>query len=204
MLARDLANWWAGVKRSPENIDRILIGVCALVWLLWLGMSVAAAVALVDLGRGFHAPAHNAHTGLLYIIIGVSALIILAAVPILLWARRTGPAPVSREVPGARSAVPPGRPVPPAAGARPAPTGRAAAAPTRPGLGAVDRILLRGTTELASTVGAALTIVALATYLMAVGKETAAWTGYGLAGVATILMPVVPWRYLRQLPDGYR
>ncbi|MBV8788703.1 MAG: DUF2561 family protein, partial [Mycobacterium sp.] len=39
---------------SPEVIDRILIGSCAAVWLVLLGVSVAAAVALADLGRGFH------------------------------------------------------------------------------------------------------------------------------------------------------
>ncbi|WP_231985714.1 DUF2561 family protein [Mycobacterium sp. E3247] len=39
---------------SPDVVDRILIGACAVVWLVLLGVSVAAAVALSDLGRGFH------------------------------------------------------------------------------------------------------------------------------------------------------
>lgn len=37
---------------SPDVIDRILVGACAAVWLVFTGVSVAAAVALMDLGRG--------------------------------------------------------------------------------------------------------------------------------------------------------
>ena len=47
----------------PDVIDRILLGACAAIWLVLLGVSVAAAVALADLGRGFHKigeqPAHH-------------------------------------------------------------------------------------------------------------------------------------------------
>ncbi|CFB00662.1 Conserved membrane protein of uncharacterised function [Mycobacterium tuberculosis] len=34
---------------SPDVIDRILVGACAAVWLVFTGVSVAAAVALMDL-----------------------------------------------------------------------------------------------------------------------------------------------------------
>lgn len=46
---------------SPDVIDRILVGACAAVWLVFTGVSVAAAVALMDLGRGFHEMAGNPH-----------------------------------------------------------------------------------------------------------------------------------------------
>jgi hypothetical protein len=50
-------------------------------------------------------------------------------------------------------------------------------------------------------VGGALTFVALATYLMAVGKDTGSWVCYGLAGVGAAAMPVIPWLYLRRLGE---
>src|ERR1700727_1726121 len=73
----------------PELIDRILLGACAAIWLVLLGVSVAAAVALADLGRGFHKASSSPHTTwVLYAVIIVSALIIAGAIPILLRARR--------------------------------------------------------------------------------------------------------------------
>jgi hypothetical protein len=50
-------------------------------------------------------------------------------------------------------------------------------------------------------VGGALTLVAAATYLMAVGKDTGSWVCYGLAGAITLAMPVIPWLYLRRLGE---
>lgn len=172
---------------SPEVVDRVLAGSCALIWLVWLGMSVAAVVALIDLGRGFREPAHDSHSGLLYIVIGVSALVILAAIPLLARARSGAAPPVTATA--ARGSV------------SRLPAGRVAAAPAWPTITSVgDRVLLRGTAELTGAIGMALTGVALATYLMAVGRETGAWIGYGFAGLVTALMPVILWRYLRQLP----
>ncbi|HET9874306.1 MAG TPA: DUF2561 family protein [Mycobacterium sp.] len=209
MTGRAASNRWAAEGRSPDTVDRLLVGLCALIWLILLGMSVAAVVALVDLGRGFHKPTQSSHTGLLYIVIGVSALIILAAIPVLLRARQTTPvrrpdrpppgfppergsAPSHRTAPGAPRAGFDGR-----AGGR-----RHTAAPAvEPDSDQVDRVLLRGMTELASAIGVALTAVAGATYLMAIGKDGAAWAGYGVAGLITAVMPVVPWWYLRQLRD---
>jgi hypothetical protein len=199
MAGRDSYIWWARTGRAPETVDRMLIGLCALIWLVLLGMSVAAVVALIDLGRGFHKPTQNSHTGLLYIVIGVSALIILAATPVLLRAR---PATPARSAAGST-----GFPVR-GGGAPPSwprfddrTTGRrgAAASATMPHGDEVDRVWLRGTAELASAIGTALIAVAMATYLMAVGKDGAAWGGYIVAGLVTAVMPVVPWRHLRQL-----
>ena len=65
----------------------------------------------------------------------------------------------------------------------------------------VNRVLLRGITELSAVIGAALTGVAVATYLMAIGKDTASWVCYGVAGAITLAMPVVPWLHLRQLRE---
>lgn len=179
MMTVNPADRWATNRYSPEVVDRVLLGLCAAIWLVLLGTSVAATVALVDLGRGFHTPAKNPHTGVLYIVIGVSALIILAAVPVLLRARGSA-------MPSRAFRLAPRRPAPP--------TGRSAAPRAD-----VDRALLRGITDLTSVIGAGLIAVAAGTYLMAVGKDTGAWVGYGIAGAIALAMPVVPWLHLRRL-----
>ncbi|HEX9175172.1 MAG TPA: DUF2561 family protein [Mycobacterium sp.] len=73
-----------------ETVDRALLGACAVVWLAVIGVSVAAVVALVELGSGRAGePAPNSGTPWgLYVVIGISAAIILASVPLLLRARR--------------------------------------------------------------------------------------------------------------------
>lgn len=192
----------------PEVIDRILIGACAAIWLVLLGVSVAAAVALSDLGRGFHrAIGGGSHTTwVLYAVIVVSALIIAGAIPVLLRARR-----MAQADPAVRTATAPARALgrtalrPGGPGARTA-TERArahavqSAEPAAEWSGAaVDRVWLRGTVILAGTMGAALIAVAAATYLMAVGHDGASWVGYVLAGLVTAAMPAVEWFYVRQL-----
>ncbi len=189
----------------PDVIDRLLIGACAAVWLVVLGVSVAATVALTDLGRGFHKMAGNPHTTwVLYAIIIVSALIIAGAIPVLLRARRT-----SQDEPPARSAAMPPRGPAGASlrsgaargpGERARPHTMQAAGSTAEWSGeAVDRVWLRGTVLLAGTMGAALVAAAAATYLMAVGHEGASWVSYGLAGAVTAAMPVVEFLHVRQL-----
>lgn len=191
----------------PEVVDRILIGACAAVWLILLGVSVAAAVALADLGRGFHKMASNPHTTwVLYAVIIVSALIIAGAIPVLLRARRT-----SQAEPAARTTTAPSRgPVRPSTwlgssagrtGAERAQQSGVSAAGTETAWSgeAVDRVWLRGTVILTGTMGAALIAVAAATYLMAVGHDGPAWIGYGLAGLVTAAMPAVEWLHVRQL-----
>jgi Protein of unknown function (DUF2561) len=188
----------------PDVIDRILVGACAAIWLVLLGVSVAAAVALVDLGRGFHKMAHNSHTNwVLYAVIIVSALIIAGAIPVLVRARRMG-----LTEPAARSMAAPARP--PVRLMSPAPRTAAerarrqrvvqAAEPAGGWSGAaVDRVWLRGTVVLTGTMGAALIAVAAATYLMAVGHDGPSWVVYGVAGIVTAAMPVVEWLHIRQL-----
>jgi uncharacterized protein DUF2561 len=198
--------WGPWSRVAPVTADRIVLGLCAAVWLALVGMSVAAIVALMDLGRGFHDPRANPHTSsVLYGIIIVSALIILAAIPMLLRARRTtrdGPAsrsagaavrtaggqPIRSEHPRTRTVISSGHP-------------ERSTATLRPLLpdATVDRFWLRGTAALMSTMGLALLAVSAATYLMAVGHDAFSWTAYGIAGFVTLSMPVVLWRYLRQL-----
>lgn len=198
---------WGDDSIAPEVIDRILLGACAAIYLVLLGVSVAAAVALADLGRGFHKAASSPHTTwVLYAVIVVSALIIAGAIPVLLRARR-----MSQSEPAAQAMTAPARgPSRPAVrlgggGLRPGTERTASVQTVAPASGAewsgeaVDRVWLRGTVILTGTMGAALIAVAAATYLMAVGHDGASWTAYGLAGVITAAMPAVEWLHIRQL-----
>jgi hypothetical protein len=202
MTDRYPQTWGAGGKVTPVTADRILIGSCAAVWLALVGTSVAALVALTDLGRGFHEAKGNTHTSsVLYAIIVISALIILAAIPMLLRARRISRGPVTR------SARSPARTVS-AHSTRSrqltAQTGHGVTerlTTLRPKLSdaVVDRVWLRGTVALMGTMGAAFLAVAAATYAMAIGHDGFSWTGYGIAGAITLAMPLVPWLSVRQL-----
>jgi hypothetical protein len=202
-----------------DRVDRILLGACAAIWLAALGAGVAAVVALVDLGRG--QPESSGDSGtpwLLYTVIGVSAVVIIGAVPLLLRARRTAmeeSQPPAR--PAARTA--PGQPQPPPRGAEapteklqvlgtageatsraghPAPRAATAAAPSR-SVAAVDQLWLRCAVVIACAIGIAMVAIGVATYLMAVDSNVAAWVFFGLAGLLTLAMPAVPWFYLREL-----
>ncbi len=190
---------------TPDQVDRVLVISAIATWLAALGAGVAAIVALVDLAH-----AHSVTTGdakatpwLLYAVIGVSAVVIVGAIPLLLRARQTAssagvpkPASAGRDVPavdGGARLQPFGAPVlrrhstPPAGGR----VGFPAAA--------VDQIWLRNTAAVATAMGTAATGIGVATYLMASGHDTAAWIVYGVAAVITVGMPAVPWFYLRQL-----
>ncbi|GAF88950.1 unnamed protein product, partial [marine sediment metagenome] len=80
---------------SPDQLDRLLFGGCVALWLAALGAGVAAAVTLVDLGTRHPSGTSSSHTPwLLYSIIGVSAAVIIGAIPLLLRARRGGAAPL--------------------------------------------------------------------------------------------------------------
>ena len=202
MIDRYSQAWGARGRVAAATSDRILIGSCAAVWLALVGMSVAALVALMDLGRGFHSAKGNPHTSsVLYAIIIISALIILAAIPMLLRARR-----ITRDTLAVRSVGSPARTVSaqsirsgPMAGVAPGSTERITT--QRPALPdtEVDRFWLRGTLALMGTMGGALLAVATATYAMAIGHDGMSWTGYGIAGVITLAMPLVLWRQVRHL-----
>ncbi|MBW0018189.1 MAG: DUF2561 family protein [Mycobacterium sp.] len=193
---------------APEVVDRILLGACAAVWLTLIGVSVAAAVALTDLGRGFHKAASSAHTTwVLYAVIAISALIIAGAIPVLLRARRApDEEPVVRPAGGTPTRT--GSPQPIRSGVltrtltergrteriqalRPAASNWSGAA--------VDRIWMRGTVALTGTIGIALIAVAAATYLMAVNEDGASWLCYTVAGLVTAGVPAIEWYHVRQL-----
>ncbi len=204
-----------------DRTDRILLGACAAIWLVALGAGVAAVVALVDLGRG-HAESSgdSGAPWLLYAVIGVSALVIIAAVPLLLRARRSAleqtparpavrPAPSRTQpaVPGVEAptekfrvagtaAVPP---LGPRSSHQTSATGDMLGAPGA--MAAVDQIWLRCGLAIACAIGIAMVTIGIATYLLAVDSDVGAWVFLVLTGLVTLAMPAVPWFYLRELRD---
>jgi hypothetical protein len=198
MTNRDSRSGDGRFASSAETVDRILVIVCAAVWLVALGVGVAAAVALVDLGSDHPVNPVKSDDGdtpwLLYVVIGVSALVILAAIPLLMRARRTAAdEPVPQPVrPRARLAVdrdPPDYP-------GPTPARYSAKVISA---GSLDRMWLRCGTGVLIATGAAMIAVAIATYLMAGDTEKAAWAAYIVAAVITVGMIAIPVLYLRQL-----
>jgi hypothetical protein len=196
-----------------DRTDRILLGACAVVWLVALGAGVAATVALVDLGTAQPPSTGESETPwLLYTVIAISAAVIIGAVPLLLRARR---AALEESPPPARAT--PGRPLPgqqppPVRGVE-APTEKlrvplaAAGYPTREAISpqpnplmlAVDQLWLRCAVVIAIAMGVAMVAIGVATYLMAVDNDAVAWVFYVLAGLATLAMPAITLLYLRQL-----
>ena len=65
--------------------------------------------------------------------------------------------------------------------------------------GPTDRVLLRCAASIFAAMGLALIGVATATYLLAVGSDTAAWVAIGFAAVITAAMPAVSVFFQRQL-----
>ncbi|MGB3231703.1 MAG: DUF2561 family protein [Mycobacterium sp.] len=193
-----------------DRVDRILLGSAAAAWLAALGAGVAATVALVDLSRsGATSGGDSGTPWVLYTVIGVSAVVIIAAVPLLLRARssaREDSAPESRPQADAPS------PQTPARGAeaptekfrapatvepsRPLPGALGAASATAP---AVDQVWLRCAAAIMGAMGVATLLTAVSTYLMAVDSDTVAWFFYGVAGVVTVAMVAIPWHFLRDL-----
>ena len=192
-----------------DQTDRILVAVCVVLWLAALGAAVAAIVALVDLGTAHTASTSDSETPwLLYSVIGVSAAVIVGAVPLLIRARRATMSGTTQ------------RPVVPVAAAR---SGfgdpveattklrtvggpvirRQSVPPLNSRLGfptaAVDRIWLRSSTVTAGAIGGATMLICVGTYLLATEHDTAAWAAYGVAGLVTVAMPAAPWFFLRQL-----
>lgn len=189
-----------GLADSPDSVDRGLMIACAVVWLLVLGMVVAATVALVDLGRGrANGESGSSTSWLLYAIIAISALVIAAAIPLLLRARRgvVGGAADGRS----SDASTPAAVVAPPSGNRPDYPGPTPARHSEAALPAavLDRIWLRCGFGVLTATGAAMLAVALASYLLAVDAAGGAWAALGVAAVITIAMVAIPVIYLRQL-----
>ncbi|GAB7069595.1 DUF2561 family protein [Mycobacterium hodleri] len=191
---------------TPDRTDRILIVAAVALWLTALGAGVAAVVALVDLASAHASGAGKSDTPwLLYTVIGVSALVIVGAIPLLLKARQSAVASVpsrtdapedatARETPSVAQRLQPfGAPVLRRYSTPPA--GHRVGFPTA----AVEQIWLRCTASIAAAMGAAATAIGVATYLMASEHETASWIVYAVAGVITVAMVAVPFTFLRQL-----
>jgi hypothetical protein len=64
---------------------------------------------------------------------------------------------------------------------------------------AVDQVWLRFAVLIACAIGIATVAIGVATYLMAIDSNAAAWVFYVLSGLVTVAMPAVPWFYLREL-----
>lgn len=199
----------SGEGRSPESVDRLMVGACGGIWLVFLVVAVVAAVALVNLGSGRGGVADNS-SWLLYTIIAVSAVTILAAVPLLLRARR--------EALAAHSAVAPVR-APSMSAAPEAPTEKiqvfgTAVNPRRPqpeppvrqvipaSSTEVERQWLRGTASILGAMGLALIAVATATYLLAAGADIGAWVALGFGAVFTASMPAARVLFGRLLDEA--
>jgi uncharacterized protein DUF2561 len=194
-----------------DQTDRILLAVCIVLWLAALGAAVAAIVALVDLGTA-HTVSSSSDSEtpwLLYSVIGVSAAVIVGAVPLLIRARRSSMSGTPRPVaPTATARSGFGDPVEATVKLRT--TGgpvirRQSVPPVNSRLGfptaAVDRIWLRSSAVTAGAIGAATMLVSVGTYLLATEHDTWAWVAYGVAGLVTVAMPAAPWFFLRQLHD---
>ncbi|MEZ0053860.1 hypothetical protein ABIA30_004897 [Mycobacterium sp. MAA66] len=203
----------------PDSLDRILLAVCAVVWLAALGAGVAAVVTLVDLGDKHSSVGHGT-TWQLYAVIGVSAAVIIGAIPLLLRARRASSKP-SAQIFGADTAAPDSTEAPPAPVGRNVEPGFGEAETTKlrsfndpavrsyaasPATGmvgfpvaAVDQLWLRATAGIATVLGVAMLFSFLGTYMMADAHDALSWTLYGLAGLFTVGLLVVPWYCLREL-----
>lgn len=206
---------------DAENVDRILLAVCAAIWLAVLGSAVAATVALVDLGSKHQESTSESSTPwLLYGVIAVSALVIIGAIPLLIRARRTaledprggytggGARPATgRTQTAVRGADPRTQNIrtvqqPSAAARRPSGYQAPRISTFDAGLPpAVDRLWLRCSVVMASAMGLALLAIGIATYLMAAGHDTFSWALYVVAGLITLAMPPITLVFLRQLRE---
>lgn len=182
-----------GSRYAPETVDRALIAGCAAVWLLALGLIVAAGAALANLGAAESDSDASTPWGL-YAVIGVSIAVIALAVPMLLRARTSGnrpPRTAGGPVQQHRERHQSGYAVPAVAGSSHLLHGIPAAT--------IDRMWLRCGVGVFLVLGAAFAAVALATTFMAVESEGVAWAFYGLAAALTIGMIGIPVVLLRQL-----
>jgi hypothetical protein len=209
-------------SNDAENVDRILLAACAVIWLAALGSAVAATVALVDLGNGHQESSSESGTPwLLYGVIAVSALVIVGAIPLLVRARRAALDDPRAARGGAvrpnagrtqtitRASDPRTQNLRSAQQAPAAPGRQRSGYSSSPAIStfdatlppAVDRLWLRCAVVIASAMGVALLAIGIATYLMAAEHDAFAWAAYVVAGLVTLAMPAIPWIYLRQLHE---
>jgi hypothetical protein len=193
---------------GPDNLDRILLGACAVIWLGALAALVAATVTLVDLagGRGTVRAELSEASGsdspwVLYTVIGVSAVVIAVAIPLLVRARQqSGNRPIREHTPAGGSVAADIAAVPTrAARRRDAEAALETRSRTLPAV--VDQVYVRCALSIGCAVGAGTLAVGVATHLTAGGSASAAIAFYIIAGIITVAMPVLPWFYLRELKN---
>jgi hypothetical protein len=194
-----------------DQTDRILLGVAAGSWLAALGAGVAAVVALSHMGGSSSGGGQGETPWLLYTVIGVSAVVIIAAVPLLIRARRSAGDPTGAPAPAATPRI-----VKPGAAfgdpvattnvrATGGPVIRRQSVPPPPSsrvgfpTAAVERIYLRCPAVITAVMGGATTLVGVGTYLAATEHPTPSWVVYGFAGLLVLAMPAAPVFFLRQL-----
>jgi hypothetical protein len=193
--------------RSPETVDRLMVGICGAIWLVLLAAGVFATVAMVRLGSGQTGGVHRQPSWLLYSIIAVSALVIIGAIPLLIRARRAAVtaadpddslADSATRVPPTQAAAEKMRVFGVDPYARRVPELRAAGVSQD----LVERLWLRGTVSLLGAMGLALTGVAVGANFLAGRNDTAAWVAFGVAGAITVAMPAVMVFFQRQLGEA--
>jgi hypothetical protein len=196
----------AATPHSTDRTDRILLGSCAGIWLAALGAAVAATVALVDLANGRTDTGDSGTPWFLYVVIGVSAAVIVAAVPLLLRARRetaAGAAPEAEPAPrpAESSAAPAARPRIVEAPTEKIRAVRPAPSPLRePATSPVaEQLGLRCAASIGCAMGVATLLIGVGTYLMAIENDVVAWVLLGAAGVVTVGMIAIPVYFLREL-----
>lgn len=216
-------------RSSPESVDRMLIGLCAVIWLAFVGMLVGAIVVIA--GMGEDSGSSGSSWGI-YIVIGVSLAVIVGAVPLLLRARKSaaqrtarGASKTAPKPKGANSsggATAPSGPPPTEASTEkiktfggladhvshvpkdyngPGSPAYRAATEAAAKRAVINRLWLRATVGIAGAIGLALLAVVTGTYLLAVESDTAAVIAFVFAGVITCAMGAIPWVTLKKLRE---
>ncbi len=216
-------------RSSPESVDRMLIGLCAVIWLAFVGMLVGAIVVIA--GMGEDSGSSGSSWGI-YIVIGVSLAVIVGAVPLLLRARKSaaqrtarGASKTAPKPKGANSsggATAPSGPPPAEASTEklktfggladhvshvpkdyngPGSPAYRAATEAAAKRAVINRLWLRATVGIAGAIGLALLAVVTGTYLLAVESDTAAVIAFVFAGVITCAMGAIPWVTLKKLRE---
>ncbi|WP_100469070.1 DUF2561 family protein [Mycobacteroides abscessus] len=216
-------------RSSPESVDRMLIGLCAVIWLAFVGMLVGAIVVIA--GMGEDSGSSGSSWGI-YIVIGVSLTVIVGAVPLLLRARKSaaqrtarGASKTAPKPKGANSsggATAPSGPPPAEASTEklktfggladhvshvpkdyngPGSPAYRAATEAAAKRAVINRLWLRATVGIAGAIGLALLAVVTGTYLLAVESDTAAVIAFVFAGVITCAMGAIPWVTLKKLRE---
>lgn len=188
-------------EAPPEAVDRMLIGLCAVIWLAFVGMLVGVIVVLAQMGQraGPEESAGSSGSSLgIYIVIGVCLAVIIGAVPLLLRARKL---PARHPVRRPPADDPTRTQKLNSLEAHAAPGSPAHRTGTAPHAAVVERLWLRATVGIAGAIGLALLGVVTGTYLMVIGSGAASISAFVFAGLVTAAMGVIPWQTVKRLRE---